>query len=68
MDLKQLSKHDKYILYVLYKFLGKIKGIVVKNKEAATVLENFEKIAELGFLGPWRTQIFSKFFKKVVAS
>ena len=44
IDLKQLPKHDKYILYILCKFLGYIKGIVIKNKEAATVLENFEKI------------------------
>ena len=43
MDLKQLPKHDKYILYILCKFLGYIKGIVIKNKEASMVLENFEK-------------------------
>ena len=43
IDLKQLPKHDKYILYILCKFSSYIKGIVIKNKEAATVLENFEK-------------------------
>ena len=44
LDLIQLPKQDKYILYCLCEFSGFIKGIVIKNKEATTVLENFEKI------------------------
>ena len=59
MDLKQLPKHDKYILYVLCEFSGYIKGIVIKNKEAATVLENFEKNWVLQGPGMPSTAIFS---------
>ena len=59
MDLKQLPKHDKYILYVLWEFLGYIKGIVIKNKEASTVLENFEKIWVLQGPGVPSKAIFS---------
>ena len=59
MDLKQLPKHDKYILYVLYEFSGYIKGKVIKNKEATTVLKNFEKNWVLQGPGMPSTAIFS---------
>ena len=59
MDLKQLPKHDKYILSVLCKFSGYIKGIVIKNKEATTVLEYFEKNWVLQGPGMPSTVIFS---------
>ena len=59
MDLKQLPKHDKYILYVLCEFLGYIKVIVINNKEATTVLENFEKIWVLQGPGMPSTAIFT---------
>ena len=58
MDLKQLPKQDIYILYVLCEFSGYIKEIVIKNKAAMTVLENFEKIWVLQGLGMPSTAIF----------
>ena len=59
VDLKHLPKHDKYILYILCEFSGFIKGILIKNKEATTVLENFEKIWVLQGPGMPSKAIFS---------
>ena len=59
LDLKQLPKQNKYILYCLCEFSGFIKGIVIKNKEATTVLENFERIWVLQGPGMPSKAIFS---------
>ena len=59
IDLKELPKQYKHTLYCLCEFSGFIKGIIINNKEAKTVLQNFDKIWALQGPGMPNRPIFS---------